>query len=249
MLDKKSAKEIEILQEGGAILASILHKLAARVEPGISGQELDELAESCIKQAGGRPAFKNYKGFPSTLCVSVNDTVVHGIPSDKPFQEGDLVGLDLGLEYKGLYTDMALTVGVGNISQAAQDLLLAAKKALSIGLSQIKPGKEIGDIGRAIEKFIQPLGYGIVRDLAGHGVGRAIHENPTVPNYDTRSKTAKMFAGMVLAIEPMITLGGDYRVLTAENNWDIKARDGSLTAHFEHSVAVTENGCLILTQK
>ena len=247
MLDKKTPQEIEILKEGGAILASILEKLSKKVVVGVSGLELDKLAESWIKEAGGRPAFKNYQGFPNTLCVSVNDTVVHGIPSSIPFQEGDLVGLDIGMEYKNFYTDMALTVGVGKISPQAQELLAVAKKSLSIGLNEIKPGKEIGDIGRAIEKFIKPYGYGIVRDLAGHGVGRAIHETPTVPNYNPGSKTAKMFAGLVLAVEPMIVLGGNHEVVTADNNWDIKAKDGTLTAHFEHSIAVTEDGYIILT--
>ncbi len=153
------------------------------------------------------------------------------------------------MEYKNLYTDMALTVGVGKISPQAQELLEIAKKSLSIGLNEIKPGKEIGDIGRAIEKFIKPYGYGIVRDLAGHGVGRAIHENPTVPNYNPRTKTAKMFNGLVLAVEPMIVLGGNHEVITAENKWDIKAKDGTLTAHFEHSIAVTDKGYIILTAK
>ncbi|RJQ35586.1 type I methionyl aminopeptidase [Candidatus Parcubacteria bacterium] len=248
MLDKKTPKEIEILREGGQILGQILRDLATQVKPGISGVYLNLQAEKLIKQAGGSPAFKNYNGFPSGLCVSINQTVVHGIPTNEPFKDGDLVGLDLGMKYKGLYTDTATTVGVGQISKQAAKLLEATKQALFVGISQVAPGNHIGDIGRAIEKFIKPYGYSIVRDLAGHGVGRAVHEDPLIPNYDDGQKGEKMFPGLVIAIEPMIIMGNDFRVEVGNNKWDVNAKDNTLTAHFEHTVAVTEDSYLIITE-
>lgn len=248
MLDKKTPAEIEILREGGKILGNILKNLGTELKIGSTGLELDKLAEKMIIEAGAFPAFKNYHGFPNALCVSVNDTVVHGIPNNRPFVEGDIIGLDLGIKYKDLYTDSAITVGVGRISSEAQQLLFVTRKALDVGIAQLKVGNHVSDIGVAIEEFIKPYGYGIVRDLTGHGVGRYIHENPMVPNYDPGMKTEKMFPGLVIAIEPMIIMGGDYRVGTADNKWDVLAYDGSLTAHFEHSVAITEDGYIILTQ-
>ncbi len=248
MLDKKTDLEIAILQEGGKILSQILHAVAEEVKPGITGLELNQLAEKLIIEAKAKPSFKNYRGFPSALCVSVNQTVVHGIPSKQALREGDIVGLDLGLKYKGLYTDMALTVGVGKISKEAQQLLNVTKKSLEIAISQVGPGKGLEEIGRAIEKFIKPHGYGIVQDLAGHGVGRAVHEDPLIPNYNTGQKLAKMFPGLVLAIEPMIIMGGDHRIAVADNNWNVNSQDGSLSAHFEHTVVVTDDGCVILTE-
>lgn len=247
MLDKKSALEIQILREGGQILHQVLATVAATVRPGVSGLELNQLAEDLIAKAGAKPSFKNYRGFPHALCVSVNQTVVHGIPDSQTFQEGDIVGLDLGVKYGGLYTDSAITVPVGQISKSAQQLLQVTQKSLAIAISQVRPGQGIEVIGQAIEKFVKPYGYGIVRDLAGHGVGRAVHEDPYVPNYDTGQKMAKMFPGLVLAIEPMLVLGGDFRVETAANGWNVDSRDASLTAHFEHTVVVTEDGCEILT--
>ncbi|MFA6253538.1 MAG: type I methionyl aminopeptidase [Patescibacteria group bacterium] len=248
MLAKKTDLEIATLQEGGKILSQILHAVAEEVKPGISGLELNQLAEKLIVEAKAKPSFKNYRGFPNALCVSINQTVVHGIPNKQPLQEGDIVGLDLGLKYKGLYTDMALTVGVGKISKEAQQLITVTKKALEIAISQVGPGKGLEEIGRAIEKFIKPHGYGIVQDLAGHGVGHAVHEDPLIPNYDTGQKLAKMFPGLVLAIEPMIIMGGDHRIAVADNNWNVNSQDGSLSAHFEHSVVVTDDGCMILTE-
>lgn len=247
MLDKKTSLEIQVLREGGQILHQILQTLADQVRPGISGSELNKMAEELIAKSGAKPSFKNYRGFPHALCVSVNQTVVHGIPDSRPLEEGDIVGLDLGVKYKGLYTDSAITVPVGSVSKAAQQLITVTQKSLAIAISQVKPGQGIELIGQAIEKFVKPYGYGIVQDLAGHGVGRAVHEDPYVPNYDTGQKMAKMFPGLVLAIEPMLIMGGDFRVETADNGWNVDSRDGSLTAHFEHTVVVTEDACEILT--
>ncbi|MFA5126651.1 MAG: type I methionyl aminopeptidase [Patescibacteria group bacterium] len=248
MLDKKTDQEILILKEGGHKLALILEQLAAAVKPGTTGITLDRLASDLIQKAGGQPAFKNYRGFPYTLCVSLNNTVVHGLPDDTQFQGGDIVGLDIGMKYKGLYTDMATTVGVGKISPEAKTLLKVTQQALTIGIGQVGPDNYIGDIGRAIAKFIKPFGFGIVKDLAGHGVGRQIHEDPMVPNYDPGFKMDKMFPGLVIAIEPMIIASNDDRVIVAEDGWAVQSYNHSLTAHFEHTVAVTDDGYLILTE-
>jgi methionyl aminopeptidase len=248
MLDKKTPEEIKALKEGGQILGKVLRTLASQVRVGVTGRDLNQQAEKLIKEAGGSPSFKNYNGFPAGLCVSINETVVHGIPSDKPFKEGDLVGLDLGMKYKGLYTDTATTVAVGKVSKEAEKLLKVTRQALEVGISEVGPNKYIGDIGRAIEKFIKPHGYSIVRDLAGHGVGRAVHEDPIIPNYDAGGRGEKMFPGLVLAIEPMIILGKNFRVVVGNNKWDVNSQDGTLTAHFEHTIAVTEDGSLIITK-
>lgn len=248
MLDQKSPEEIRILREGGKILGEILRQLAQEAKIGQTGKNLNKLAEELIQKAGGSPAFKNYQGFPAALCVSINSTVVHGIPTDVPFQEGDLVGLDIGMKYRGFYTDTALTVGVGRISPEAERLMFATKKALDVGISQVKIDGHISDIGKAIEKFIKPYGYGIVRDLAGHGVGRAVHEDPMVPNFNPGRKTEKMFEGLVIAIEPMIIMGGDWQVVTHPNRWDVISKDNTPTAHFEHTIALTKDGPIIITE-
>jgi methionyl aminopeptidase len=248
MLSRKTDKDIKVLREGGKLLGEIRRKLASEAKPGVTGKELNQLAEKLIKQAGGKPSFKNYRGFPCSLCVSVNQTVVHGVPNDKPFVEGDLVGLDIGMQYKKLHTDTATTVVVGKVDKKTQQFVDRTKQALHIGIQEVGPDKYIGDIGRAIEKFIKPFGYGIVRDLAGHGVGFDIHEDPIVPNYNPGEKMDKMFPGMVIAIEPMIVISGNYRVVVGSNKWDVMAHDSSLTAHFEHTVAVTKDGYLIITE-
>lgn len=247
MLDKKTDKEIKILREGGQKLGSILRSLGQMAKPGMTGLELDKKAEEMIREIGGKPSFKGYQGFPNALCVSINQTVVHGIPTNKPFVEGDLVGLDIGMEYKGMHTDTAITVPIGKISKEAEQLLKITKQSLEIAIAQVGPENFVSDIGKAVENFIEPYGYGIVRDLAGHGVGRDIHEDPVVPNYSTKSKIAKMFPGLVIAIEPMIILSGEHRVVIGQNRWDVNSADNSLTAHFEHTVAVTKDGPLIIT--
>ncbi|MBT4349899.1 type I methionyl aminopeptidase [bacterium] len=246
MLDKKSDKEIEILRAGGHILGNIRDQLAKAVKVGVTGLDLDILAEKLVKEAGGKPSFKGYHGFPNAVCVSVNQTVVHGIPNNIAFAEGDLVGIDIGMEYQGFFTDTATTVAIGKIDPKAEKLLKATKKALEIGLSQVSPDGHIGDIGKAIEKYIKPFGFGIVRDLAGHGVGRAVHEDPMIPHYDPGKKLDKMFPGLVIAIEPMINLG-THDVVVDQDNWSVNSADDSLTAHFEHTVVVTKDGCEILT--
>lgn len=248
MLAKKTTEEIKILQEGGHLLAEIRDYLASQAKVGVTGLELDAIAEEMIKKADARPSFKGYQGFPNALCVSVNQTVVHGIPNKQAFVDGDLVGLDIGIEYRGLYTDTATTVAIGKVSSAAEKLLSVTKKSLDLAIAEVRPDNDISEIGRVIEKYVRPFGYGIVKDLAGHGVGHAVHEDPFIPNYYTGRKIAKMFSGMVIAIEPMLILGGTDKVYTGDDDWAINSHDDSLTAHFEHTIAVTDNGYLILTK-
>jgi len=248
----KTPEEIEIIKEGGKILAKVLDKVAKKVKPGISTYELDKYAHDFIKEEGGIPAFLNYrpegapKAFPASLCTSVNNEIVHGIPlKNKILKEGDIISIDLGLKYKGLFTDHAITVPVGKISKKDQDLLDKTKKALEIGIWAARGGATVGDIGYAIESFINKK-YGIVRELAGHGVGIKIHEDPYVPNYGKKGKGQKLIPGMIIAIEPMLNIGKDY-IVTDDDNWTIKTADGTRSAHFEHTILITEGDAEILT--
>lgn len=249
----KTDKEIQILREGGKRLAEVLCSVASVVKPGVSELELDELAEKLILKNGDTPAFKNYKpdgakiAFPATLCISVNDAIVHGIPTKNVLEEGDIVGLDLGIKHGGLYTDMAVTVPVGKIIDRHQKLIDITKKALEIGIQSANPGFYTGDIGYAIESFIKKQGsYGIVRELAGHGVGFKVHEPPYVPNYGKAGKGEKLVPGLVIAIEPMVNEGSDEIVL-AEDNFTYKTRDKSHSAHFEKTIVIKDDGYEILT--
>lgn len=248
----KTKEQIEIIREGGKILAEVLRKVAKKVAPGISTYELDKYAYDLIKEKGGIPAFLNYrpegapKAFPASLCTSVNNEIVHGIPSKtKILKEGDIVSLDLGLKYKGLFTDHAVTVPVGKISKKDQDLLDKTNKALEIGIWAACRGATVGDIGYAIESFVNRK-YGIVRELSGHGVGVKIHEDPYVPNYGKKSKGQKLIPGMIIAIEPMLNIGKDH-IVSANDDWTIKTSDGSRSAHFEHTILITEGDAEILT--
>jgi methionyl aminopeptidase len=250
----KTEKEIAILREGGRRLAQILHAVAAAVRPGVTSVELNKLAETLIAEGGDTPSFLQYspKGarrpFPASLCVSVNDEVVHGIPNEgeKILKEGDIVSLDLGLKHKGLFTDGAVTVGVGKIDARAQKLIDTTRKALAIGVKAARAGATIGDIGSAIEKFVTPKGFGIVRELAGHGVGYAVHEMPFVPNFGKKGEGDVLRAGMALALEPMLSEGRPEIKLDADG-YTYRTRDGSRSAHFEHTIVVGENGAEILT--
>lgn len=248
----KNKEEINILRQGGKILAEILDKVAQKIKPGISAFDLDQYAFKLIKERGGTPAFLNYKpegaskAYPASLCVSVNDEIVHGIPAKgKIFKEGDIVSIDLGLKYKGLYTDHAITVGVGEISLKNEKLIKKTKQALEIGIWAAVGGKTIGDIGNAIENFVGNR-YGLIRELAGHGVGQEIHEDPYVPNFGKAGSGPKLIPGMVIAIEPMLCLG-QKEIITASDDYTIKTRDGSYAAHFEHTILITEGDAEILT--
>lgn len=251
----ESSEQLKALRKGGKTLAEILQKVAAETKPGVKAEELNRLAESLILKFGGKPAFKGYKSkkdvnpFPASLCVSTNEGVVHGIPTRRKLREGDLVKLDLGIKWpsdKGLFTDMALTVGVGKISKEAERLSVATKEAMYLGISQIRAGARIGDIGSSIQKHLDKNKIGIIKDLAGHGVGLEVHEEPLVPNYGEPGKGLELLEGMVLAIEVMTTLGSG-KIKLADDGWTYVSADNTLGAHFEHTVVVTEKGAEILT--
>ena len=254
MIIIKTEKEIQAMRECGKRHAEILHKVAALVRPGISTAELDAAAEQMIKDYGDTPAFKGYKPdgadrpYPATLITSVNEEVVHGIPSKKRIlQEGDIIALDLGIYHDGIFTDSAITVPVGAISKERNELLLDTEEALHIGIEQVKPGNTTGDIGYAIQSFINKK-YGIVEGFAGHGVGRHIHEDPYIPNYGKPGEGTKLVAGMTIAIEPMMNLGTKY-VKILSDGYTVVTKDKKPSAHFEHTVLVTETGYEILTKK
>lgn len=247
----KTEEEIAIIAEGGKLLGDILARTAMLVKPGVSTKELNDYADSEIRKVGATPSFIGYgpknNPFPAALCTSINDVVVHGIPSDKDIlKEGDIVGLDIGMKYKGLYTDTALTVPVGKINAGLERLLKTTQRALLAGIDSAKPGNRLGDVGASIQAEAAREGFGVIRDLVGHGVGYEVHEDPMVPNYGTRGTGALLKEGMVLAIEPMFTMGG-HEVYFDNDGWTIRTEDGSISAHFEHTIVVREGGAEILT--
>ena len=246
MIDIKTEVEIAKIRAGGERLAAIMEKIKEAVKPGVTTQELDDLAEKLAIQQQAKPSFRDYNGFPAGLCVSVNEELVHGLPGPKEVKEGNIVGLDFGLLYQGFYTDMAVTIGVGKVSPEAQKLMSVTAESLQLGIDQIKPGNHIGDISAAIQRHAESHNYGVVRNLTGHGVGRKVHEPPQIPNFGNPGDGPELEAGMVLAIEPMLSLGGHETKLAADG-WTFKMKDNSLSAHFEHTVVVTEDGYEILT--
>ena len=256
MITIKTPKDIEILREGGKRLARILQAVGEEVRPGVTTDFLNDKAEELIRAGGDRAAFLNYKpkgmrrAYPASLCVSINDEVVHGIPNEKPrvIAEGDVVSLDLGLIHNGLITDHAVTVAAGKASEQVLKLMKITRESLYVGIDAAKAGKRTGDIGFAIESFVKPHKFGIVQELAGHGVGYAVHEDPFVPNYGNPGEGALLKVGMVIAIEPMLTLGGP-EVVVGKDGYTFKTKDKSIAAHFEHTIVITENGAEILTQK
>jgi len=255
MITIKKPQEIEILREGGRHLADILAKLSVMAVPGMSAAELDTAARKMIKEYGDKASFLNYQPYgakfpyPAALCVSINDAIVHGIPNGEVLilQEGDIVSLDLGLVHRGLYVDSAVTVAVGAVDAAAEKLMRVTKEALAIGIAATKPGKTTGDVGFAIQSYVKQFGYGIVEELAGHGVGYKVHEDPYVPNYGNRGEGDLIKPGMVLAIEPMLNEGTKHIKLD-KDGFTYRTADGKRSAHFEHTVVVTEKGADILTQ-
>lgn len=252
MIRLKTPLEIERLATGGALLAAILDQLCGEARAGVTPRQLDARARELTAAAGVRPSFLNYapKGsrpYPAALCVSVNHAVVHGLPNDVPLAEGDVAGIDLGLVYEGLYLDSARTVGVGRVSQEAQRLMAVTREALQRGMAQARAGQTIGDIGAAVQSYVEANGYSVVRALVGHGVGFAVHEDPRVPNFGTPGSGIRLAEGLVIAIEPMVTVGGA-EVVTADDGWTVQTKGGGLAAHEEHMVAVTKSGPRILTQ-
>lgn len=246
----KTDEEIKAMRASGSILASTLRLLAQELKPGMSTGELADLASKELKRLGGYPAFLNYPGatpFPDVICISVNDAVVHGVPSDDQIlKAGDLVSMDLGVIVDGMITDGAITVVCGESTPKKDEFLQVTKKSLNAGLAVIKDGCKVGDISYAIQSSLDHHGYGIVRDLVGHGVGHAVHEDPNIPNFGRKGTGPELVKGMTVAIEPMATLG-EHGVYTDSDGWTIRTSDASLAAHFEHTVLVTEKGCEILT--
>ena len=249
----KSSAEIAIMHEANLIIRRIIDELRERVRPGMTTAEIDAYAEERVLAAGATPAFKGYphrgdgRDFPGTVCASVNDEVVHGVPSDRvTLKDGDIVSVDLGVLYKGYYGDSAETYAVGTIDKDAEKLLKITKESLERGVEQARPGNRVSDIGHAVQQHVEANGFSVVREFVGHGIGSQLHEDPQVPNFGQPGRRERLVPGMVLAIEPMVNAGGPAVLLSAEDGWTARTRDGSLSAHFEVSVAITENGPRVL---
>jgi methionyl aminopeptidase len=243
----RSAGEIERLRAANRLVAHILSALAGAVRAGITTADLDALAERLVREAGAEPAFKGYRGFPATLCASINQEVVHGIPSaSRALRPGDIVSLDMGVKLDGYYGDSAVTVPVGDVPERTQELLRVTREALERAIAQVKVGGRLSDIGHAVQEWVEQHGFSVVREFVGHGIGERLHEEPQIPNYGQPGRGPRLFEGMVLAIEPMVAMGRpDVKVLS--DGWTAVTKDGSLAAHFEHTVAVTAGGPLVLT--
>jgi methionyl aminopeptidase len=251
VISLKSPREIDIMRRANVVVAEVLNELKQRVAPGVTTLELDALAEDLTLRKHAIPAFKGYsvagRIFPRCLCVSVNEEIVHGIPSSRALREGDIVGLDYGVIYDGFYGDAAVTVGVGKVSEEARRLMQVTEQALYKGIEQLYAGKRLGDLGFAVQQAAEVAGYSVVRAFVGHGIGKKLHEEPPVPNYGEPDRGLRLKEGMVLAIEPMVNAGG-YEVEIKDDGWTAVTKDGSLAAHFEHSVAVTKDGPFILSK-
>lgn len=242
----KSLEDIALMEEGGKILAGIVREIEGKVVPGVTTKELDKFAESLF-QKYGKPSFKGYDGFPGSICTSVNEEIVHGVPSDRVLVSGDILSIDAGLFYKGFHSDMATTVAVGNIDSEVNRLIKATKKALKRGIKKLRPGITVGDLGNTIERYVESQGFCVVEGLCGHGIGRELHEAPNILNFGSRHKGLVLPEGLVICIEPMLSMGGsgiDY----CDNQTTIKTADNSMSAHFEHTIAITSDGCRVLTE-
>lgn len=247
MVSIKSAREIELMRESCKLLEDVFYQMEQAIRPGISTKDIDRLGEKLIRKHGCEPNFLNYNGYPASVCVSVNDEVVHGIPTDDfILQEGDIVSLDAGLIYKGYHSDMARTFGVGQISEQAAKLIQVTRQSFFEGIKMAKVGNHLYDISNAIDAYVTPFGYGIVRDLVGHGIGTKLHEDPQIPNFAQKRKGIKLQAGMTLAIEPMINMGRS-DVEWLDDDWTVVTEDGSLSAHYENTVLITDGEPEILT--
>ncbi len=242
----KSAQEIKIMAEGGKILARIMEELGKKVKPGVSTEELDRAAEALILKSGSQCSFKGYQGYPACLCASINQEIVHAVPSSRVLKEGDIISLDLGLFYKGFHADMAKTLPVGKVSPEVQRLIRVTRKALKRGIKKAKPGNTFGDIGNTIQRHVESQGFNVVRDLCGHGIGKELHEEPQILNYGKRKTGPEIKEGMTFCLEPMVTVG-DYHIKKSKDGHAFETADGSLSCHFEHMVVVTKNGAKILT--
>ena len=248
MITRRTEKEIELLRQAGKIVAMTHEHLKPYIKAGISTKELDEMAEKFIRSQGAIPSFKGYGGFPGSICASINDVLVHGIPNAAHIlKEGDIISVDIGANYRGYHGDSAWTYAVGEVSEEAKELMRVTEESLYRGLEQVKPGNRISDISNAIQTFVEAHGYGVPRDYTGHGVGTNLHEDPIVPNFGIAGRGPKIVSGMVIAVEPMVTLG-DYHTRTLLDDWTVKTIDGKITAHYEHTIVVTDEGYEILTK-
>jgi len=247
MILLKSLQEIAKMEVANRIVAEILEGVKEKVQPGVETRELDELAEELCRKHTVQPAFKGYRGYPRSLCVSVNEEVVHGIPGPRRLKAGDLVSLDFGVKYDGYYGDAAITVGVGEVGEKARALMAATEKSLYAGIAEVKEGKRLSDISHAVQTVVEGAGFGVIREFVGHGIGRSLHEDPQIPNFGPPDRGPTLQVGMTFAIEPMTSLGS-WRVRILKDGWTAVTRDGSWAAHFEHSVALTGNGVLILSR-
>lgn len=247
MIPQKTKKDIQEMREGGKILARILTQVAKEIRPGVTTKELDALTKKLILAAGAKTAFLGYEGFPGVVCTAINEEGVHVPPSSRKLEEGDILTLDMGLKWKGWYLDMARTFPVGTVDKEKQHLTAATSKALDIGIEQAKAGNRLGDIGSAIQEYIESKGYNVVRELCGHGIGKELHEEPKVLNYGKAHTDKELKEGMVICIEPMVTVG-DWKLVLAKDGQSYNTKDGSLFCHFEDTVAVTKKGPVVLTK-
>ena len=248
MIVCKSPREIEQMRRANVLVAEVLAELSSMVAPGVTTADLDAAAERLVLAAGAEPAFKGYRGYPATLCASVNDEVVHGIPANRALAEGDIISLDMGVKLDGFYGDSAVTVPVGEVSDDVQRLLRVTQESLQKGIAQVVLGGRVSDIGHAIQEHVEAAGFSVVREFVGHGIGVQLHEEPQIANYGEPGRGPRLAEGMVLAIEPMVNMGRP-AVKVLKDGWTAVTRDGSLSAHFEHTVAVTKNGPLVLTER
>ena len=247
MIKVKSKEEINHMREAGRVVAEVLESIGRVIEPGMRTKELEEVAQRVFERRGVLPAFKGYRGFPSLICVSVNEEVIHGIPGERVLREGDIVSVDVGVVYNGYYGDGAMTFGVGEISGEALRLIETAKGALELAISVAKEGVRVGDISHAIQSYVEERGFSVIREYAGHGIGRELHEEPPVPNYGYPGEGPVLMSGMTIAIEPMIT-SGDWRTKVLPDGWTVVTIDGSLSAHFEHTILIKEGEAEVLTK-
>ncbi|OPZ64200.1 MAG: Methionine aminopeptidase 1 [Firmicutes bacterium ADurb.Bin506] len=246
MIILKSEAEIGLMRRAGSLVWHVLDKVGQAIRPGVTTRELDAIAENTIREAGAEPSFKGYHGYPASICASVNEQVIHGIPGERRLVEGDIIGIDVGAVLDGYHGDSARTFAVGAVSSEAARLLRVTEESLTAGIEAARAGNTLGDVGHAVQSYAEANGFSVVRDFVGHGIGRKMHEEPAVPNYGRPGLGKRLRAGMVLAIEPMINAGG-YEVEVLGDNWTAVTRDGSLSAHFEHTVAITEDGPVVLT--
>ena len=247
MVILKQPDEIDKARASSRIVAEVLNVLREKIQPGVTTRELDKIAEEVAQKRGAKPAFKGYRGYPYSLCASVNEEVVHGMPSGRVLKEGDIVGLDFGVYYQGFYGDAAITLPVGRVSEEATRLMRVTEQSLYAAIDQTSSGNRLGDISAAVQETAESAGYSVVRDFVGHGIGRNMHEDPQIPNFGKKGRGIELQTGMILAIEPMVN-AGRYRVKILPDGWTVITADGSLSAHFEHSVAITDSGPEILSR-